>query len=165
MSNSESVREFTEGSNGKPCPSTPVPLSKDDAQFIIRMVMSEMHEMACTVTNNRDESLGLMRECLDTIDECKNYEYKDNVELCGAQADSMVDAWYYMLNTGAKHGMNLSKLFDVVHAANMAKRDPITGQFIRRESDGKVVKPEGWQPPDIDAEMRRQFEEGSWAKN
>ena len=31
----------------------------------------------------------------------------------------------------------------MVHAANMAKRDANTGKFIKRESDGKIIKPEG----------------------
>ena len=35
-------------------------------------------------------------------------------------------------------------LSGVVHAANMAKRDPATGEFKKR-ADGKIIKPEGWQ--------------------
>jgi len=162
QSNAEDVKQFTEGASGIQCPDKPTKMNKESVQFIIRMVMSELHELACTVTDNRDDSLDLMKGCLGTIDECKNYDYPNEVTLIGAQADSMVDAWYYMLNTAAKHGMNLSKLFDVVHASNMAKRDPNTGQFIRRESDGKIIKPDGWQPPNIDEEILRQFREGSW---
>ena len=54
----------------------------------------------------------------------------------------------------------MSKIFDVVHAANMAKRDPTTGKFIRREDDGKIIKPAGWQPPDVTAEIKRQISVG-----
>ena len=37
----------------------------------------------------------------------------------------------------------------VVHVSNMAKLGP-DGKPIYRE-DGKILKPEGWQPPDIGA--------------
>jgi energy-coupling factor transport system permease protein len=79
------------------------------------------------------------------------------------QYDAFVDIWYYSLNTSAKHGANLSKIFDVVHQANMAKRDPVTGKFIRREQDGKVMKPVGWQSPNIVAEIISQIKNGSWS--
>lgn len=39
-----------------------------------------------------------------------------------------VDIYYYSLNCAAKKGVNLSSIFGIVHAANMAKRDPATGQ-------------------------------------
>ena len=60
------------------------------------------------------------------------------------QADALVDVYYYSLNAAAKKGVNLSSIFSIVHAANMAKRDPATGQFLKRE-DGKIIKPKGWQ--------------------
>ena len=28
----------------------------------------------------------------------------------------------------------------------MAKRDPATGTFLKRPSDGKIIKPKGWKP-------------------
>lgn len=49
----------------------------------------------------------------------------------------------------------------MVHAANMAKRDPSTGQFIKR-ADGKIIKPEGWKAPDVEGEIIRQDVEGSF---
>ena len=45
----------------------------------------------------------------------------------------------------------------------MAKRDPLTGEFIKR-ADGKIVKPEGWKAPDVMAEISRQLLAGSWAE-
>jgi len=78
-----------------------------------------------------------------------------------ADQDALVDVYYYMLNAACKKGVNLSSVFGTVHAANMAKRDPETGKFLKRE-DGKIVKPRGWQPPDIEAEIRRQTREGAW---
>ena len=46
------------------------------------------------------------------------------------------------------------KKYDVVGAwqevvkTNMAKVDPETGK-VRRRTDGKILKPEGWKPPDM----------------
>ena len=162
LSNAEDVKEFTEGYLNIKCPDKPNPLSQSEVFFIIRMVMSELDELATTVTSNDEECKEFMFNALRKIDKCQNYEYNSEIELIGAQADSMVDAWYYMLNTASKHGINLSKLFNIVHQANMNKRDPKTHKFIRRESDGKVVKPEGWMPPDVEGEIMRQMEEGSW---
>ena len=77
------------------------------------------------------------------------------------QADALIDCYYYSLNAAAKKGVNLSKIFQVVHKANMDKRDPVTGKFLRRE-DGKIIKPKGWMEPDITAEIIRQGNEGSF---
>merc|ERR1712139_728342 len=83
------------------------------------------------------------------------------IDQIAAQADALVDIQYYMLNCAAKKGINMSSLFGVVHAANMAKRNPETGRFEKR-ADGKIIKPPGWQPPDVEAEVRRQCKEGAW---
>lgn len=161
-SNAQNVKNFTEGYTNTVCPCKPEKMDKNSVFFIIRMVMSELDELATTVTIDTQDRDEFMQEALNTRDKCKNFEYNSDIEIIGAQADAMVDAWYYMLNIAAKHGMNLSKLFDIIHEANMNKRDPKTGKFIRRESDGKVIKPEGWMPPDIEGEIKKQMEEGSW---
>lgn len=43
----------------------------------------------------------------------------------------------------------------------MAKRCPVKGEFLRRE-DGKIIKPAGWQPPNVYKEVERQASEGSF---
>ena len=43
----------------------------------------------------------------------------------------------------------------------MAKRDPLTGKFIKRD-DGKILKPQNWTAPDIKKEIQKQRNEGSW---
>ena len=73
----------------------------------------------------------------------------------------MVDIYYYSLNAACKKGMNMSAVFDIVHEANMMKRDPTTGEFMKR-ADGKIIKPKGWKAPDVEAELLRQHTEGSF---
>merc|ERR1712008_342330 len=84
-------------------------------------------------------------------------------EVIGEQGDALVDIWYYSLNAMAKKGVNLSSIFDLVHSANMAKRDPATGRFEKRD-DGKIVKPKGWRAPNVGQEIKRQQDQGSWTK-
>lgn len=164
MDHAKAVKQFTEESKGIRCPNAPIEMDRSAVLFIIRMVMSELDELACTVTNNEIDREMLMHEALVKRDKCKKYEseYEDKEDKIGAQGDSMVDAWYYMLDIAAKHGINLSKIFEIVHNANLSKRDKKTGTYKIRESDGKVNKPEGWRPPDIKSEILRQTNEGSW---
>lgn len=63
-----------------------------------------------------------------------------------------------MLNAAAKNGIDLSKVFDAVHQANMDKKDKKTGKFIKRD-DGEILKPEGWKPANIVDVLSNDFEE------
>ena len=83
------------------------------------------------------------------------------LHMAAAQTDALVDVYYYSQNAACKKGMNMSAVFDMVHAANMAKRDPATGEFIKR-ADGKIIKPAGWKSPDVEGEVVRQHKEGSF---
>lgn len=60
--------------------------------------------------------------------------------------DAVIDAAYFVIGTADVLGMDLEYGFDVVHASNMAKLGP-DGKAIYGH-DGKVVKPEGWEPPE-----------------
>lgn len=165
MSDSLKVKRFTEESMDIKCPDSPVPMSLDSVKFIIRMIISELDELACTVSPDEESKDSLMLEAFQTRDKCKyNYNASSPDELMAEQYDALVDSYYYSLNISAKHGANLSKIFDLVHQANLNKRDPETKKFIRRESDGKVMKPPGWRSPDIAKEIQRQREEGSWSE-
>lgn len=161
MNHAEEVKQFTESAKGKECPKTPIEMNRAAVLFIIRMVMSELDELASTVTEDEIDREMLMREALVKRDKCKEYEYPDNTSKIAAQSDALVDAMYYMFDTGAKHGVNLSKIFEIVHVANMAKVALKSAEI--RKSDGKVEKPkEGWNPPDVKGEIMRQMREGSW---
>ena len=161
-SDAAAVLTFTRES-GTTCPDRPKAMNRTDVEFIIRMIFSELDELACTVTKNEEERNALLANALATRDCCKQFTYADETSLIAAQFDALVDSWYYSLNVAARHGVNMSRIFNLVHAANMAKRDPATGKFLRRESDGKIIKPAGWTAPDVEAEIQRQTEEGSWS--
>jgi predicted HAD superfamily Cof-like phosphohydrolase len=151
------VKDFTEQSMGVKLPNKPTKMSRNEVKFIVRMVISEMMELCSTVTPTVRDALDLFDECVETTDNPKLFDpaSKSDVEIMAEQYDSFVDAWYYMLNTAVKKGVDLDGIFRIVHGANMAKRFP-DGTFHRRE-DGKVVKPDGWKEPDIVGEIQRQL--------
>jgi predicted HAD superfamily Cof-like phosphohydrolase len=76
------------------------------------------------------------------------------------QSDAIVDAFYFLAGTCVEIGIQPQALFNIVQAANMAKLGP-DGKPILRESDGKIMKPEGWEPPEakLEEEIKRQLEE------
>ena len=59
--------------------------------------------------------------------------------------DALADIGYILAGTIINHGMQgiYDDAFNEVHRSNMAKL--VDGKVLRR--DGKVLKPEGWQPP------------------
>ena len=62
--------------------------------------------------------------------------------------DALADIGYILAGTIINHGMQhiYDDAFNEVHRSNMAKL--VDGKVLRRE-DGKVMKPEGWQPPNL----------------
>jgi predicted HAD superfamily Cof-like phosphohydrolase len=153
----ELVKTFTEESLDAQLRKTPCCMDKGEVKYIVRMVLSEMLELCMTVHSNAAETEAFFKECCDSLDRPKDQDWtlKSEVEVMAEQYDSFVDAWYYMLNTAVKKGVDLDRIFHVVHEANMAKRFP-DGKFRRRE-DGKVVKPEGWKEPNIVGEIENQM--------
>jgi len=67
-------------------------------------------------------------------------------------ADALADIIYIACGTAVSYGIPLDEIFEEVHASNMAKL--VDGKVIRRE-DGKIQKPEGWQPPNISAILQK----------
>ena len=45
-------------------------------------------------------------------------------------------------------GYDVQGAWNEVARSNLSKIDPVTGKVKKRE-DGKVLKPEGWTPPDL----------------
>ena len=66
-------------------------------------------------------------------------------------ADALADIIYIVCGTAISYGIPLNKVFKEVHRSNMAKL--VDGKALYRE-DGKVIKPEGWTPPDIATVMK-----------
>jgi len=161
MSDAEKVREFTFEA-GQPVPEKPQLMAVDEVNFIAKMILDELLELYSTVMGPKNAKAAMTKMLSDAKNVPKmNVHPNKTHELIAEQGDAFVDIWYYSLNCMAKKGVNLSSIFDLVHNANMAKRDPETGKFIKR-ADGKIIKPKGWRAPNVSAEIKRQQDQGAW---
>jgi len=61
-------------------------------------------------------------------------------------AKELADIIYIVCGTAVSYGIPLDRVFDEVHRSNMAKL--VDGKPVRR-ADGKILKPDGWKPPNI----------------
>lgn len=64
------------------------------------------------------------------------------------QLDACMDMIWVILGFCHMKGFKVKEAWDEVADSNLAKIDTKTGKVIKRE-DGKVLKPEGWQPPNL----------------
>ncbi len=71
----------------------------------------------------------------------------------GEVADALADILYFVYGTACTLNMDLEPIFDLVHIANMKK----VVNPVFRESDGKLMKPEKWEKPEIAKEIERQW--------
>merc|ERR1719461_1888245 len=155
----QAVRNFTRAC-AQPTPNRPELMNVNEVDFLTKMLLDEVLELQATVRPPA-QAKQVMNQMLMQAKDCQQIITNDKNQLMGEQADAMVDMWYYSLNAAAKKGMNLSKVFNLVHSANMAKINPATGKCLKR-ADGKIIKPNGWKAPDITQEMMRQTQLGSF---
>lgn len=87
----------------------------------------------------------LMQEELD-----ETIEAMELRDLAGV-ADGLADLIYVAIGAAVSYGIDLRPVWAAVHAANMAK----TGGGTR--PDGKVLKPPGWQAPDVAGVLAEQM--------
>lgn len=107
----------------------------------------EAHRLLCpeqigTTPAMPDEDVTMLR--LRLVDE-EHDEFRDamlNDDIPGV-ADALTDMIYVILGTAVAMGIDLSVIWDAVHASNLAKAGGV------RRADGKFMKPISWVPPDI----------------
>jgi predicted HAD superfamily Cof-like phosphohydrolase len=118
------------------------------------------------MTNPFRDQEKFMRACDQTVGELNEAQYKlylnlmeeewkelqlaldrkDRIE----QLDALLD--FIVVTTGAIHsaGMDGERGWKEVMRTNFAKIDKETGK-VRKREDGKVLKPQGWTPPDLES--------------
>ena len=64
------------------------------------------------------------------------------------QLDACFDMMWVIIGYMKSRGWDCEKSWDEGALSNLAKIDPTTAKVIRRE-DGKILKPEGWKPPNF----------------
>lgn len=82
------------------------------------------------------------------LEEVQEYLTAEGADDLIGVADALGDIAVIIFGTAAAYGIPLPEVFDEIHRSNMAKVSE-HGSVIRRE-DGKILKPEGWTPPNIE---------------
>lgn len=160
----EEVRQFHE-TFGHPEASAPQPLGLDRAVkrsvwTAEEAVVEFLHQSA----RNEDEFLAAVATFQQGFEQAVQKSLQDapptdDVARLVGQGDALTDALYFVMGSFVELGLDPVPLFEIVQRANMAKLGA-DGKPILRASDNKVMKPEGWLPPEpeLEAEVRRQLE-------
>ena len=120
--------------------------------------------------NPFDDQQRFMEACGQTTDRFNAEQFNLYVKLISEEYQELADAIEQMDKTetldalidilvvtiGAIHSMGADArgAWQEVMRTNLAKIDPATGRVNRRE-DGKILKPDGWQPPRLDSYVRK----------
>jgi predicted HAD superfamily Cof-like phosphohydrolase len=101
---------------------------------------------ACDQERNRD-NVELYRTLIaEEYDEfCHARVNRDEVE----QLDACMDMIWVILGYCYMKNWDVFGAWEEVARSNKAKINPLTGKVTKR-SDGKVLKPEGWTPPQLE---------------
>lgn len=77
-------------------------------------------------------------------------EYDELQEASSAleELDALIDMMVVIIGYGLSRGHDMEGAWNEVMKTNFFKIDPSTGKVIIRD-DGKVLKPDGWVPPDL----------------
>jgi predicted HAD superfamily Cof-like phosphohydrolase len=68
----------------------------------------------------------------------------DDVE----RIDACFDMMWVIVGYMKSRGWDCENIWDEGAKSNLSKIDPVTG-LVKRREDGKILKPEGWKPPDF----------------
>ena len=79
-------------------------------------------------------------------EEFNEYQYADNPTV---EFDACMDMIWVILGYCKMKGFDVYGAWNEVARSNLAKIDIQTGKVVKNEA-GKVMKPEGWQPPQLD---------------
>ena len=86
--------------------------------------------------------IGLLKEEVNEFLQSHFPPDEDNLVLA---ADAIADIIYVLIGTALEYGIPLPEVWDEVHRTNMAKTIP----EVHKNEQGKVMKPNGWKPPEI----------------
>ncbi len=105
---------------GQKVPSVPQQMVSDQAELYNKLIIEEYSEFIEADINNDD---------VERIDAC-------------------FDMIWVIVGYMKSRGWDCEGIWDEGAKSNLSKIDPTTGS-VRRREDGKILKPEGWKPPDF----------------
>lgn len=103
------------------------------------------------ITDEEHRQLRLLRHAL-LREEFREYEEAEIADNVVEVADALADMVYVICGTALSYGIPLDAVFNEVHRSNMTKC--VDGK-VQRRNDGKILKPETYEPPNISAILER----------
>ena len=135
------VREFHEAFDVPVNAGAPsLALPDDRLRLRYRLVAEEFAELTGAVLG--DQARAVVEQAVEAVIDGRT----DGADLV-ATADATGDLRYVLHGLELECGIPGDAVFAAIHASNMTKLGP-DGRPLRR-ADGKVLKPEGWRPPDV----------------
>ena len=114
-----------------------------DVSVFLRAVGQEIPaEPQQTVSDQAELYKKLIKEEVEEFWEAE--AASDDVE----EIDACFDMMWVIIGYMKSRGWDCENIWDEGAKSNLSKIDPITGS-VRRREDGKILKPEGWTPPDF----------------
>lgn len=135
-----------------PAPEKPTVLSLDRTVVRGSFLVEEVVEMIQQTSKNEEEfhaQIARLKEKMNAaVEKSDKDSYNtDEKEVLIGQLDALIDQLVFVIGSLVELGVDPEKFFKIVMDANMAKLDE-NGKPIFRPSDGKIMKPEGWEPPE-----------------
>lgn len=118
----------------------------------LRLVLEEAFELV-EATLARAVDFARLRDLEERVSHLVDHA-SFSVSIVGV-ADALADIDYVVAGTRLAFGIDGDAVADEVHRANMAKAP---GGIVKRNDFGKVVKPDGWTPPDVAGVLQKQRE-------
>jgi predicted HAD superfamily Cof-like phosphohydrolase len=122
------------------------------------------------MTNPFVDQSKFMRACDQTVDRFNRDQYQlycnliqeEFSELVASSTkvddlDALIDILVVTIGAINSLGANAESAWQEVMRTNMAKIDPATGK-VRKREDGKVLKPDGWMPPNLEPFIYKEAE-------
>jgi predicted HAD superfamily Cof-like phosphohydrolase len=116
------------------------------------------------MTNPFQDQEKFMRACNQSVGYLNTDQYKLYLNLIKEEANELMDAVIandeveqldalidiLVVTVGALHslGVDGEGAWNEVMRTNFAKIDPATGH-VNKRGDGKILKPQGWEPPNL----------------
>ena len=137
---------------GHPAPTKPVALELERVIKRSSWTLEEIVELLQQTSKDEaefDEAIVALKASLEaSIVKSKgdSYNATERDTMIG-QVDALVDQLVFVFGSLVEMGVDPEPFFKIVMDANMAKLGP-DGKPILRPSDNKIMKPEGWEPPE-----------------
>lgn len=134
------------------------------------MIKPQLNNTSLNMNNPFLDQEIFMRACGQTVAQFNDDQFRmyvglineEYLELCEAiknldkteTLDALIDI--LVVTIGAIHSMGADAqgAWQEVMRTNLAKIDANTGA-VRRREDGKILKPHGWQPPNLEPFVRK----------